>query len=58
LRQRLKLRGTEDPESLKQRIGKAEFEMTFSNKFDNVIVNDRLIKATAEAKELVVNFLK
>ena len=58
LRQRLKLRGTENSESLKKRIGKAEFEMTFSDKFDNVIVNNELVKATADARELVDNFLK
>lgn len=58
LKRRLEIRGTENPESLKKRIGKAEYEMTFADKFDTIVVNDELIRATAEASQLVDNFLK
>jgi len=58
LKQRLKIRGTENPESLKKRIGKAESEMTYAGNFDTIVVNDELITATTEASRLVDNFLK
>lgn len=57
LMQRLKGRGTESPETLKARLDKAEFELSFSDKFDKVLVNDNLEKACAEAKEIVGEFL-
>jgi guanylate kinase len=58
LQKRLSARGTETPESLKARIDKASYEMTFSNHFDKIIVNEVLDKACTEAEELVMSFIE
>jgi guanylate kinase len=58
LRARLNERGTETPESLSRRLFKAEFEMTFQDKFDVVLVNDELAHAKAEAQRLYDAFRK
>lgn len=58
LERRLKARGTETPESLKARIDKASYEMTFRNRFDTVIVNNKLEEACKEAEEIVRRFLE
>lgn len=42
LKERLINRGTETPETIKTRVEKAEYEMTFSNQFDFIVVNDKL----------------
>ncbi len=57
LERRLRARGTETPESLKARISKASYEMTFKSQFDHIIVNDVLERACEEAEEIVRNFL-
>ncbi len=58
LRQRLVGRGTDSMEKIEQRVAKAEYEMTFADKFDVVIVNDNLETALAEAEKAVRDFLK
>jgi guanylate kinase len=58
LKERLKGRGTESEESLSRRLFKAKFEMAFADKFDTIIVNDDLDKATAKAQKLYDNFAK
>ncbi|HJA16231.1 MAG TPA: guanylate kinase [Candidatus Butyricimonas faecavium] len=58
LRQRLIGRGTDSMEKIEQRVAKAEYEMTFADKFDVVIVNDNLDTALAEAERAVRDFLK
>ena len=58
LRQRLIGRGTDSMEKIEQRVAKAEYEMTFADKFDVVIVNDNLDMALAEAEKAVRDFLK
>lgn len=57
LRQRLLGRGTDSVQKIEERIAKAEYEMTFSGKFDVVVVNDELEKALVEAEEAVKVFL-
>ncbi|MFN8289072.1 MAG: guanylate kinase [Chitinophagaceae bacterium] len=57
LEKRLKARGTESPESLKARISKASYELTFKDRFDHVIVNDKLEQACSEAEAIVRSFL-
>ena len=57
LKKRLEARGTETPESLKARIEKASFELSFKNKFDKSVVNDKLETACKEAEEAVKEFL-
>ena len=57
LEKRLKARGTETPESLRARISKASYELTFKNQFDHIIVNDSLERACREAEDAVKAFL-
>src|ERR1035437_7764548 len=56
LHKRLQNRGTDSPEMIEKRIGKADFEMTFATKFDKVIVNDNLEVAKAETERLIREF--
>ena len=58
LRQRLLGRGTETPETLRKRLDKSEFELSFEDKFDKVILNDTLSVAQREAYNLISGFLK
>jgi guanylate kinase len=55
---RLRSRGTETPESLAKRLEKADFELTFENKFDKTIINDDLPAALKEAEKMVNAFLQ
>jgi len=57
LRRRLIYRNTDSLEVIEARIEKAEFEMTFSSKFDVIIVNDDLEEAKAMTLETIENFL-
>ncbi len=57
LRQRLELRGTESTESLNKRVSKAAEEMTYSNQFDKILINDNLEKSYQEAEKMVYAFL-
>lgn len=57
LRKRLEGRGTETPESLERRIGKAVEEMSYSNQYDVIVINDKLEEAVAETERLVSQFL-
>jgi guanylate kinase len=57
LEERLKNRSSETTETLKKRMEKANYELTFAQKFDTVIINDDLEKAVAEAKSVVEKFL-
>jgi guanylate kinase len=56
LEARLHDRGTESPESLSRRLFKAKFEMSFQNKFDVVLVNEKLEDSCAEAQRLYDEF--
>ena len=56
LKKRLEGRGTESPESLNKRVGKATEEMTFSNQFDRILINDDLQKSFKEAESIVEDF--
>jgi len=57
LRDRLKLRGTETPTSLEERVSKATFELSFAPQFDRIIVNDNIDHATAELVQVIEEFL-
>ena len=48
LRKRLVGRATDAPEVIEQRMAKAEYELTFADKFDKFIINDDLDIAKAE----------
>lgn len=56
LKERLKDRGTESEESLSRRLFKAQFEMSFQDKFDVILVNETLEKSLAEAQQLYDDF--
>lgn len=57
LKQRLISRGSESEESLKLRLDRAGEEMTYKNKFDNVVVNDNLEEAYNELKSIITTFI-
>ena len=58
LKERLTGRGTESAASLSQRFYRAEFEMTFENKFDVTLVNQMLDETCENAELLINDFLK
>ena len=57
LRRRLIGRGTDASEVIEHRVAKAEYELSFASKFDNVIINDDLEAAKAEALKVIKEFL-
>lgn len=58
LKERLRDRNTETDSSLSQRLFKAKFEMTFENKFDEVLVNNDLKESLEFASKLVNDFIE
>ena len=57
LKARLIARGTETEDSLRDRINKAAYEISFKTHFDKVILNNNLDDASKQAIEMVNNFL-
>ena len=57
LEERLRLRGTETPETLRTRVDKASQEMTFTVHYDQVVINDDMHMACEEAYHAVRDFL-
>lgn len=57
LKDRLINRCTEDEASLKKRLEKADYELSFADKFDVVLINDNLDIAIDEAKKLIDKFI-
>ena len=57
LRRRLENRATDAPDVIDQRIARAEFELTFADKFDKVVINDILEYAEADALSAIQQFL-
>lgn len=57
LRVRLEGRGTESPEAISQRLGKAEYELSFAPSYDIRIVNDDLDKAVADTEKAIKQFV-
>lgn len=57
LRQRLEKRATDTPEVIDQRVGRAEFELTFAPAYDRVVVNDDLDTAVAKTEEIISSFI-
>lgn len=58
LKERLNDRGTESNESLSRRMFKANFEMSFQDQFDVVLINETLTKSLQEAQQLYDDFKK
>ncbi|MCR5180439.1 MAG: guanylate kinase [Bacteroidaceae bacterium] len=57
LRQRLEGRGTDSPEVIRQRLDRAEYELSFAPRFDRIVVNDDLATAKADAYQVLREFL-
>lgn len=57
LERRLEARGTEDPESLRERVRKARNEMNFSSRFDRVVVNDDLTESVEQVAKIFRDFI-
>lgn len=56
LRRRLIARGSESPQTLEERVAKAEFELLDAEEFDRIIINDDLEIATRELLEMCQEF--
>lgn len=57
LKSRLLNRSTDSDQDIDVRISKAEYEMSFANQFDYILINDDLAKAKEEAEKIVRQFL-
>ncbi len=57
LERRLISRATDDLETIKTRVSKAEEEMTFQKEFDKIVINTDLDTAKKETENLIKNFL-
>lgn len=57
LHRRLTARGTDSIEQIKERIAKAEYELSFAPQFDRIIVNDNLDEAKADTLAAIQEFL-
>jgi guanylate kinase len=57
LKRRLKLRGSENDESLQARLNKSSYEMTFKKHFENIITNENFQTACKEVDKIVGDFL-
>lgn len=57
LEERLRQRATDDEESLKKRLAKADIELAFAEKFDRIVINDDLAVSTAEVNKLVMDWI-
>lgn len=55
---RLRGRGTDSEEKLKERIEKADKELAYADQFDTILKNDNLEDACNEASDLLINFVK
>jgi guanylate kinase len=58
LKERLNDRGTDSDESISRRLFKANFEMSFQDQFDKVLINENLEVSLAEAERLYEEFNK
>lgn len=58
LRKRLERRGTDSEETIKDRVEKARYELSFASHFDFVVTNDVLETAEEEILKIVRDFLK
>ena len=57
LRERLEHRATDAPEVIDQRVGRAEYELTFAPQYDSRVINDDLEQAVSETKSIIKSFI-
>ncbi|HPD33444.1 MAG TPA: guanylate kinase [Bacteroidota bacterium] len=53
LRKRLILRHSEEEKEIQKRLERANYELSFKDKFDYVVINDDLQKSIAQVKEIL-----
>lgn len=58
LERRLISRNTDDAETIKTRVEKAEEELTYAVEFDKIVINSDLDEAKLEIESLIKNFVK
>lgn len=58
LEERLRTRDTDNEDEIRTRVSKAEYEMTFADQFDVIIVNDDLEKAKQDTLKNVKEFIE
>lgn len=58
LRRRLEGRATDSQEAIDQRVGKAEFELSYAPKYDEQVINDDLQQAVENTERLILDFTK
>ena len=54
---RLRIRDTETPENVTKRLDKAKWEISFSDQFDYLLLNDNLDRSTPEIKQVITEFI-
>lgn len=57
LRERLALRGTETEKTLNTRIERAQKEIDYADRFDEVVINDQIDETYRKVKDVVTNFI-
>ncbi|MBD5254483.1 MAG: guanylate kinase [Barnesiella sp.] len=57
LRRRLEHRATDSKDQIEQRVGKAEFELSFAPRYDVSIVNDDLSRAVDQTENEILQFI-
>jgi guanylate kinase len=58
LEKRLRGRSTDSEETIKKRLAKAEYELSFARQFDQVIINDLLEEAIQETRKIITDFIQ
>ena len=57
LERRLRIRSTENHESLRKRLEKAGMELKFAERFDRIVINDNLETAVQQIITMVSQYL-
>ena len=57
LKRRLEGRGTDSPEAIAERVGKAEYELSFAKDYDKKVVNDNLDEAVDQTEKIIKEFI-
>lgn len=58
LERRLISRATDDAETIKTRVAKAEEELSYANQFDVIVINENLDEAKEKVESLIKEFIK
>lgn len=56
LRRRLEGRNTDAPEVIEKRLARAEYELTFADKFDTIVINDDVTAAQQDTLQKIQQF--